>query len=173
MEMCFFLCFFLLFSTVKNIRDSLSFLLPYSMAPFQLCKIGIHFEVLLKCSDKSMFHRRQSKEILNKYSIYSRTGGKFQHEKWHWYPTDVLCFTVQNEQFDELWSLRAADEPIQSGEAGGDEHLALHCAGSLPTRSKQEAGLTIADRNVKATEASRFRAGVLAEFQDMGCESSV
>lgn len=94
MEKGLFLCFFLLFCNVKNIRDSLSFLLPCSMGPFQLCKIGIHSEVLLKCSDKSMFHRRQSKKILHKYSIYSRTGGKFQHEKWDWYPTDVLCLTV-------------------------------------------------------------------------------
>lgn len=39
MEMGFFLCLFLLFANVKDIRDSLSFLTSYSMGPFQLCKI--------------------------------------------------------------------------------------------------------------------------------------
>lgn len=95
-EISLFPGLFFLFANVKYISDSLSFVTSYSMGPFQLCKIWIHFEVLLKCSNRTIFSRRQSKKILNKYSIYSWIGGKFLHEKWDWYPTDVLCFTVWN-----------------------------------------------------------------------------
>lgn len=105
MEKGYFLCFFLLFSNVKNIRDSLSFLLPYSMRPFQLCKIGIHFEVLPKCTDKSTFHRRQSKKILNKYSIYSRTGGKFQREKMGLVP--YRCALLYCLEWTSWWAVES------------------------------------------------------------------
>lgn len=94
MEMIFFLGLFFLFANVQDIRDSLSFLTSYSIELFQLCKMWIHFEVLLKYSDENVLHRRQSKKFLNKYTICFRTGGKLQHEEWDWYPTDVLCFAA-------------------------------------------------------------------------------